>query len=57
MYLLIISLVKVMDCGIVVSEFVLQIRYYVHFRTNTIGGGMNHRLLPAMGWIVPLLFF
>ena len=25
-------MVKAMDCGIVVSEFVLQSRYYVHFR-------------------------
>ena len=24
-----------MDCEIVVSEFELQLRYYVHFRTNT----------------------
>ena len=35
-----------MDCRIVVSEFVLQSRYYVHFRTNTIGKGMNP-LYPA----------
>ena len=39
-------MVKVMDCGIVVREFVLQSRYYVHFRANTLGKGMN---LPAMG--------
>ena len=25
-------MVKAMDCGIVVREFVLQSRYYVHFR-------------------------
>ena len=31
-----------MDCRIVVSEFVLQLRYYVHFRANTLGKGMNH---------------
>ena len=30
-------MVKAMDCGIVVSEFELQSRYYVHFRTNTLG--------------------
>ena len=29
-------MVKAMDCGIVVSEFVLQSRYYVHFRANTV---------------------
>ena len=30
-------MVKAMVCGIVVIEFVLQSRYYVHFRTNTLG--------------------
>ena len=30
-------IVKAMDCGIVVSEFVLQSRYYVHFQANTLG--------------------
>ena len=43
-------MVKAMNCGIVVREFVLQSRYYVHFRTNTLGKGMNHLILPpAMG--------
>ena len=46
-----------MDCGIVVSEFELQSRYYVHFRTNTLGKSMNPLILPAMGKIAPLLFF
>ena len=37
-------------CGIVVREFVLQSRYYVHFRANTLGKGMNPLILPpAMG--------
>ena len=27
-------MVKAMDCGIVVSEFILQSRYYVHFWTK-----------------------
>ena len=36
------------DCGIVVREFVLQLRYYVHFRANTLGKGMNPLILPAM---------
>ena len=49
--------VKAMDCGIVVSEFVLQSRNYIHFRANTLGKGMNPLILPAMGEIVPLLFF
>ena len=42
-------MVKAMDCGIVVSEFVFQLRYYVHFRANTLGNGMNPLILPAMG--------
>ncbi len=40
-------MVNVMDCGIVVSEFVLQSCYYVHFRTNTLGKGMNSLILPG----------
>ena len=39
-------MVKAMDCGIVVREFVLQSRYYIHFRANTLG---NPLILPAMG--------
>ena len=42
-------MVKSMDCEIVVSEFVLQSGYYVHFRVNTLGKGMNPLILPAMG--------
>ena len=40
-------MVNAMDCGIVVREFILQLRYYIHFRANTLGKGMNP--LPAMG--------
>ena len=42
-------MVKVLDCGILVSEFEITARYYVHFRTNTFGKGINHLILPAMG--------
>ena len=42
-------MVKAMDCGIVVREFVLQSRYYVHFRANTLRKGMNPLILPTMG--------
>ena len=34
-------MVKAMDCRIVVGEFVLQSCYYVHFRANALGKGMN----------------
>ena len=41
-------MVKAMDCEIVVSEFELQSRYYIHFLTNTLGKGMNSLILPAI---------
>ena len=43
-------LVKAMDCGIVVRKFVLQSRYYVHFRANTLGKGMNP-LISLQLWV------
>ena len=42
-------MVKALDCRIVVREFVLQSRYYVHSRANTLGKGMNPLILPAIG--------
>ena len=42
-------IVKALDSGIVVSEFELQLLYYVDFRTNTFGKGMDSLILPAMG--------
>ena len=42
-------MVKAPDCEIVVSEFGLRSRYYIHFRTNTLVKGMNPLILPAMG--------
>ena len=30
-------MVKAINCGIVVRDFVLQSHYYVHFRANTLG--------------------
>ena len=37
--------VNILNCDIVVSEFELHSRYYVHFRTNTLGKGMNPLIL------------
>ena len=34
-------MVKALDFRIVVNEFILQSRYYVYFRTNTLRKGMN----------------
>ena len=42
-------MVKAMDYRIVIREFVLQSRYYVHFQANTLGKGGNPLILPAMG--------
>ena len=48
----------VLDCDIVTSKFELQPRFWVHFRTNTLGENMNLLIYPqAMNQIVPLLFF
>ena len=41
-------MVIAIDCGVVVREFILQSRYYVHFRANTHGKGMNPLILPAV---------
>ena len=40
---------NVLDCNIVVSEFELQSRYYVHFHTNTITKSMNFLVPSDMG--------
>ena len=47
---------KVLDYSVVVNEFDHQNRYYVHFRTNTLGKGMNPLILLAIGFIESLLF-
>ena len=39
---------KVLDCDIIVSEFELQFRYYIHFGINTVGKGMNSLTLQAI---------
>ena len=42
-------MVKAMDYRIVVSEFELQSSYYVLFRENTLGKGLNPLILTAIG--------
>ena len=44
-----VLVVKAVVGEILVSEFELQSRYYVHFLTNTLWKGMNTLILPAMG--------
>ena len=38
----------VLDCNIVVSMFKLQLRYYIHFRTNILGKAWTP-LFPSYG--------
>ena len=35
------SVANVLNCDIEVSKFELQLSYYVHFRTNTLGEGIE----------------
>ena len=52
-------MVKALAGGIIVSEFELQSCYYIHFRTNTLGKGMNPPYPPNYGLnsITAVLFF
>ena len=43
------EMVNELDCRIVVSEFELQSRYYVHLQTKTLGKSMDPLILPATG--------
>ncbi len=45
-------IVKAMDGEIVAREFELKSRYYVHFRINTLGKGMNPFIPPVMNKMV-----
>ena len=38
-----------LDSDIVISDFELQLPYYVPFWTNTLGKGMNPLIPPAVG--------
>ena len=48
---------NVLDGAIQVSKFALQSHYYVHFRTNIPGKGMNSLISPAIDQMISLLFF
>ena len=48
---------KVLDYGLEMSEFKLQLHYYVHFQSNTLANGIETLIISPMGWIVLLLFF
>ena len=37
---------NMLDCKVIVREFKLQSRYYVHFRTNALGKDMDPHMPP-----------
>ena len=48
---------NVLDWKLEGNGFELQLHYYVHIQTNTLGENITFHLIPpAMGWIVPQLF-
>ena len=42
-------MVKALDCSFEVSEFQLQLVYYIHFQINTLGKVINCFIPPALG--------
>ena len=50
-------MVSVIDCDIVVSKFEVQSRYYVYFRTNAHGKGLNPLVPLDIGLIVLFVSF
>ena len=48
---------NVLDCDILLIEFVLQSCNYILFKIKILGKDMNPYIPPAMGEIVTLLFF
>ena len=48
-------MVKAMDYGIVVSEFVLQSPYCIHFRVNTLGKGTPYPPSYGLSSTTPVL--
>ena len=41
---------NMLDFNLIVSKFKLQLCYYIHFQTNTLGKGMN-LLIPSQLWV------
>ena len=50
-------MLKAMDCGIIVSEFVLQSHYYVHFWVNSLGERYEPPYPPSQGLNSTTIFF
>ena len=45
------TVAKLLDCLIGVNQFELQSLYYIYFRTNTLGKGMNPFIPPSQWWV------
>ena len=43
------DVVNILDCDIVVSDFEIQSRDFVHFQINAFEKNMNSLILPPMG--------
>ena len=43
------QMAKVLDCSLKVSEFELQLHYYIHFRINNFGERHEHPFSPSFG--------
>ena len=48
---------KLLDCGLEVSEFELQLSYYVYFQTNNLGKRIEPLPTLSKGLKVSRLFF
>ena len=44
-----LGVAKALNCYIIISEFEIQSVYYVYFRINNFGKGMNPLISLAMG--------
>ena len=51
------SLVAAKVLDIIVNEFEIKSRYYVYFRIDILGKGMNTLILLAVGYVVSLVFY
>ena len=57
MSLLFYLVANILDCKIRVSEFKLQLHYYVHFQTNTLDKIINFLIPPNYGINSTTIFF
>ena len=46
-------MVKLLDGGLEINKFEIQSRYYVHFRTNSLGKYVNPFIFPGIQFTDP----